>query len=183
RMEQGRQQYELEPMDVVRWLRETTRLMEPLAGERGVAIVCALPPDTAGRAEPWTATWDARAMQQALLNLLDNALKHSPAGSTVRVELERTESLPVRFHLRVRDQGPGIPAEDHARIFERFHRRGSELRRETQGIGLGLSIVRHIVEAHGGRVWVESEVGRGRSSMWRLQSVRRESGHGPHPDH
>jgi signal transduction histidine kinase len=61
----------------------------------------------------------------------------------------------------VADEGPGIPREDHERIFERFHRRGSELRRETQGIGLGLTIVRHAVEAHGGRVWVESELGQG----------------------
>jgi two-component system phosphate regulon sensor histidine kinase PhoR len=63
--------------------------------------------------------------------------------------------------MSVRDAGPGIPAEDHQRIFERFYRRGSELRRETQGVGLGLAIVRHVVEGHGGRVWVESEPGRG----------------------
>jgi signal transduction histidine kinase len=61
----------------------------------------------------------------------------------------------------VEDQGPGIPPEEHEKIFERFYRRGSELRRETQGIGIGLSIVKHIVEAHGGRVLVRSAVGEG----------------------
>jgi signal transduction histidine kinase len=61
----------------------------------------------------------------------------------------------------VKDHGPGIPAEEHEKIFERFYRRGSELRRETQGVGIGLSIVKHIVEAHGGRVRVESAVGHG----------------------
>jgi len=179
RMEQGRQRYEFEPMDVVRWLRETTRLMEPLAADRGVAMVCALPGAVAGT-EAWTATWDARALQQALLNLLDNALKHSPSGSTVHVELERMGTSPGRFHLRVRDEGAGIPPEDHSRIFERFHRRGSELRRETQGIGLGLSIVRHIVEAHGGRVWVESEVNKG--AVFHVEIAEHPPGKEPWPE-
>jgi signal transduction histidine kinase len=61
----------------------------------------------------------------------------------------------------VSDAGAGIPPEDHERIFERFFRRGSELRRETQGVGLGLAIVKHIVAAHRGRVWVESRPGQG----------------------
>jgi signal transduction histidine kinase len=61
----------------------------------------------------------------------------------------------------VQDSGPGIPREEHEKIFQRFYRSGSELRRETQGVGIGLSIVKHIAEAHGGRVVVESEVGKG----------------------
>jgi signal transduction histidine kinase len=61
----------------------------------------------------------------------------------------------------VSDHGPGIPLAEHEKIFERFYRLGSELRRETQGVGIGLSIVKHIVDAHGGRVRVQSEVGRG----------------------
>jgi signal transduction histidine kinase len=66
---------------------------------------------------------------------------------------------PIR--LAVADRGPGIPADEHARIFEPFYRRGSELRRETPGIGIGLSIVKHIVEAHGGCVSVHSQPGQG----------------------
>ena len=65
------------------------------------------------------------------------------------------------LNLSVSDHGPGIPPAEHAKIFERFYRRGSELRRETQGVGIGLSIVKHIIEAHGGRVLVESAVGQG----------------------
>ena len=61
----------------------------------------------------------------------------------------------------MQDNGPGIPREEHEKIFQRFYRRGPELRRETQGVGIGLSIVKHIAEAHGGRVVVESEVGKG----------------------
>ena len=63
--------------------------------------------------------------------------------------------------ISVTDHGPGIPAAEHARIFEPFHRLGSELRRETTGVGIGLSIVKHIVAAHGGRVRVESAPGQG----------------------
>ncbi len=65
------------------------------------------------------------------------------------------------MELWVEDHGEGIPAAEHQKIFERFYRRGSELRRQTQGVGIGLSIVQHIVEAHGGRVLVRSEVGSG----------------------
>jgi len=61
----------------------------------------------------------------------------------------------------VTDEGPGIPAAEHARIFEPFYRRGSELRRETSGVGIGLTIVKHVVDAHGGAVRVESELGKG----------------------
>ena len=71
------------------------------------------------------------------------------------------QTPPAPLLLWVEDSGDGIPPEEHERIFERFYRCGSELRRETQGVGIGLSIVKHIVEAHGGRVLVRSAVGQG----------------------
>ncbi|HWN94922.1 MAG TPA: ATP-binding protein [Methylomirabilota bacterium] len=63
--------------------------------------------------------------------------------------------------MSVADHGPGIPASEHEKIFERFYRLGSELRRETPGVGIGLSIVKHVVEAHGGQIRVESEMEKG----------------------
>jgi len=112
---------------------------------------------------------DGRAIQQALVNLIDNAIKHSAKGETVTVGIEIQNQKGAAtlnpqlstFNLTVSDHGPGIPAAEHEKIFERFYRRGSELRRETQGVGIGLSIVKHIAEAHGGRVTVQSEVGKG----------------------
>ena len=106
---------------------------------------------------------DGRTIQQALVNLIDNAIKHSPKDATVTVALESVmlNSQPSTCNLSVTDQGPGIPTSEHERIFEQFYRLGSELRRETQGVGIGLSIVKHVVEAHGGRVRVESVVGKG----------------------
>jgi signal transduction histidine kinase len=117
---------------------------------------------------------DGRAIQQALVNLIDNAIKHSAKGEAVMVEI-KNEELRMKndtdraaindqrsiISLSVADHGPGIPAAEQKKIFERFYRRGSELRRETQGVGIGLSLVKHIAEAHGGRVLVQSEPGQG----------------------
>jgi signal transduction histidine kinase len=75
--------------------------------------------------------------------------------------VKRRSQTAATVRLFVSDHGPGIPQSEQAKIFERFYRRGSELRRETQGVGIGLSIVKHIVEAHGGRVTVQSEAGHG----------------------
>ena len=181
RIEQGRRAYEMEPTDVCELVRQTVKLMEPYAAERQIALVTELPDLKAnnraadsGSSIPGVCI-DGRAIQQVLLNLVDNALKHSPVGSTVTVGLEVSgaeDSLPpqasgspppnpgwVRFW--VEDHGEGIPPSEHERIFERFYRRGSELRRETQGVGIGLSIVKHVIEAHGGRVIVRSAVGQG----------------------
>ena len=81
---------------------------------------------------------------------------------------------PRGWSLTVTDHGPGIPKEEHARIFERFYRLGHELRRETTGTGIGLAIVQHIVEGHGGRISVQSEMGKG--SAFRMVFSESESG-------
>jgi signal transduction histidine kinase len=219
RIEQGRKQYDFEPTDLVALTQQTVKLMETYAAERGVKLQLVLPglgtpePKAAigPQTEPLTPTLspsegergsrrqfnpqpnaDGKALQQALVNLIDNALKHSPKGGTVTVGLEVqsprskvqsqdpaigsqepesslqypasrfTHHVSVsRLLLWVEDHGEGIPAAEHEKIFERFYRRGSELRRQTQGVGIGLSIVKHIVEAHGGKVLVRSAPGQG----------------------
>jgi signal transduction histidine kinase len=75
--------------------------------------------------------------------------------------LSHNQAPTTSLRLSVEDHGEGIPPEDHDRGFERFYRRGSELRRETQGIGLGLAIVKYVAEAHGGKMTVRSAVGEG----------------------
>lgn len=174
RIEQGRKQYELEPTDLMALTYHTVQLMETYAAERGVRLALAVP-NIEASTNPFQLSADGKALQQALINLIDNAVKHSPKDAEVTVGLEKdTQSAisnapidPVnpqpasRVLLWVEDKGSGIPAAEHEKIFERFYRRGPELRRETQGVGIGLSIVKHIVEAHGGRVLVRSEVGQG----------------------
>jgi signal transduction histidine kinase len=172
RIDQGRQEYEFEPADVLRLVDETVKGMEPMASERHIQLSFTPP------ASPVNATIDARAIQQALVNLLDNAIKHSSPGSKITVGLNVLKDIADRrsrcpsasprsiggrtlsrslLQIFVQDQGEGIPATEHERIFERFYRVGSELRRQTPGAGIGLSIVKHIVDAHEGRVTVESE--------------------------
>jgi signal transduction histidine kinase len=176
RIEQGRKQYEFEPTDLLALTRETVKLMEPYAEEKGVRL------ELETRLETPNAELeiDGRAIQQALVNLIDNAIKHSPKGQTVTVgvdagdrrtgvppvsilseEKNKSETGRMPVLLYVEDRGAGIPPHEQEKIFERFYRLGSELRRETQGVGIGLSIVRHIVEAHGGTVTVRSNVGEG----------------------
>jgi signal transduction histidine kinase len=171
RIEQGRKQYELEPTDVRALMEQTVRLMEPYAAEKGVLLKLETPNIEEGPRHPMSGRTsnlelnvDGKAIQQALVNLIDNAIKHSAKGQTVVVGLESGSTIdgqPSTINLFVEDAGPGIPADEHEKIFERFYRRGSELRRETQGVGIGLSIVKHIVEAHGGRVVVRSAPGAG----------------------
>jgi len=105
---------------------------------------------------------DRDKMTQVIVNLLSNAIKYAPDGGEIVVGVgERLESGDRYAHLWVRDQGLGIPPEALETVFERYTRVPLSARRGIQGTGLGLPIVRQIVELHGGRVWVESEVGRG----------------------
>jgi heavy metal sensor kinase len=101
---------------------------------------------------------DADRLKQVLLNLVDNALRYTPTGGTVRIEVARNADAAV---VRVRDTGPGIPDAERERIFERFYRVDQGRSRGDGGTGLGLAIAREVAEAHGGRIEVESKPGRG----------------------
>ena len=102
------------------------------------------------------AAVDPVQIDQVLTNLVENAVRHSPAGGTVRVHLTQA-GRSVR--ARVTDEGPGIAPEEREKVFEPFYR-GAEAP-ESAGSGLGLAIVRAIVTAHGGRIWVEETTGGG----------------------
>ncbi len=108
--------------------------------------------------EPLWAYVDRQRMEQVLRNLLSNAIKYSPDSSVI---LLQGYSDRGQVHIEVSDEGPGIPSEDLERVFERFYRVENEKTASIGGVGLGLSVCRRIVEAHGGRVWVESDVGVG----------------------
>jgi two-component system, OmpR family, phosphate regulon sensor histidine kinase PhoR len=105
-----------------------------------------------------TAEMDAELMEQAVVNLLDNAIKYSPATSRVEVAARRSQQ---EIRIRVSDQGMGIPSRHLPRLFERFYRVDKARSRNVGGTGLGLAIVKHIVQAHGGRVTVQSTQQRG----------------------
>ncbi|TLM66626.1 MAG: HAMP domain-containing protein [Deltaproteobacteria bacterium] len=127
------------------------QLLAPQAEEKAIALDCSLIPALAVLA-------DRQRLEQVLVNLLDNAVKYTPAGGRITVTAGEEGGL---VRVQVRDTGPGIPLHEQARIFERFYRVDAGRSRDQGGTGLGLAIVKHIVQLHGGTVGVESTPGQG----------------------
>jgi two-component system phosphate regulon sensor histidine kinase PhoR len=153
RIEQGEEKGEiaLEPGRVCEVLAAAVAALDRAAREKNIRVELDCAP------ELW-ALMNAALLEQAVTNLLDNAIKYSGPGTTVRV---RAGIETDRVTIAVEDQGPGIPAEHQGRIFERFYRVDKARSRKLGGTGLGLSIARHIAGAHGGEIRVSSEVGKG----------------------
>jgi signal transduction histidine kinase len=149
----GKVELDREPIGADRLLREAHRTMRPAAEERG--LVLELDPTVPGDA----VEADPERVQLVFANLLENAIRHSPQGGRVRMGAAPTNGF-VRFE--VADQGPGVPPEQRARIFEKFVRLQGAL---PGGAGIGLSIARDVVRAHGGEIGVEGEPGSG-ATFW-----------------
>ena len=141
-------------------LEQAAELCQACAEERGVALTVSCEPDLTVRVH-------AGLIEQALVNLIDNAVKYGAGNGTGRVEVEAGREGPG-FRISVRDYGPGIEYKHLGRLFERFYRVDKGRSRELGGTGLGLSIVKHIVLIHGGTVGVESEIGKGSVFTLRL---------------
>jgi two-component system, OmpR family, sensor kinase len=124
--------------------------LAPVAADRGVTVWA--------EGEGGQVTADRDRIRQVLANLVDNAVKHSPAGEEVRIEVWHA---PGEAGVSVIDRGPGIPSEALPHVFDRFYRVDAARRYDGGGSGLGLAICREIATAHGGRVWAESQPGRG----------------------
>ncbi|MDY0003594.1 MAG: ATP-binding protein [Polyangia bacterium] len=160
RLEQAGRGKELqrEPAQVITILEGAAQLCAGKARERGVRIEVSCPPEL-------VASLNAPLVEQAIVNLLDNAIKYSPEGGVVELVAMSAGSGVV---IMVKDSGCGIPRDHQERIFERFYRVDKARSRALGGTGLGLSIVKHIVAAHGGEVSVESTVGEGSRFTLRL---------------
>ena len=111
-----------------------------------------------------TVIGDERRINQVVLNLLSNAVKFTPAGGTIEVNAQRVDG---ELRVSIRDDGPGIAAEDQVRIFEEFQQAEAGMRQQ-EGTGLGLALSKRLVELHGGRIWVESEPGNGSTFVFTL---------------
>jgi PAS domain S-box-containing protein len=140
-------------------LADAAELLRPQAEAGGVAL------EVRGPADAGEVSVDAERLRQVFSNLVGNALKFTPAGGTVTLSAARGEDGAVRFC--VRDTGSGIPAEHLPLVFDRFWQ---ARRMDRRGLGLGLPIVKGIVEAHGGRVWAESEPGHGAAFWFTVQA-------------
>ena len=153
RLEAGLVTLDMARHDVGDLVRAAVTAFKTLAREKEIALSITEP------SSPLKVRCDRARIELALSNLLDNALKFTPAGGDVEIGAERDDEREV-VRLWVKDSGPGIPPVDQERIFERFYRgRGQD--GPAEGSGLGLAIVRGIVQAHGGRVFVESTSGSG----------------------
>ncbi len=138
-----------QPVDLCRLLREVIDIYEYVAEEKKIRVVAELPPSCEARV-------DANRIRQAFANLLDNALKYTPEGGTVTISAAcRAEDAVVRF----RDTGVGIPENEQDKIWDRLYR--GDKSRSQRGLGLGLSVVKAVVEAHRGKATVQSKVGHG----------------------
>jgi two-component system phosphate regulon sensor histidine kinase PhoR len=142
----------LHDVDLAHLANATVERLSLFAERQGVRLVV-----EAGGPVPLVRS-DGERLGQALLNLLHNAVKFSPAGAEVVVRVVAGEHEAI---VTVVDHGPGIPRAALPRVFERFYKGDRARTRGVGGTGLGLSIARHIVEAHGGRIWVDSEEGSG----------------------
>ncbi len=128
--------------------------MKPLAEENGVGLDCT------GQGQALMVDGDPDRLEQVLMNVLDNALKYTPAGGSVVLRLGRQGPNTI---IEVVDSGKGVPPEHLPRIFDRFYRVDKARSRKFGGTGLGLAIARSLVEAHGGRLSLESRLGTGTS--------------------
>lgn len=158
RMEEGRKQYHFDRLDTAEWLRELA------SGLQRENVTLSIPPELP------PIMGDRLALTSAVDNLLDNAVKYSPPGSPVVCEAE-AEADGRELTIRVRDRGYGIAAEDRDHVFEKFYRGNGEISREVKGAGVGLSLVRQIVEAHGGTVDFDTRVGEGTVFRIRLRTA------------
>jgi len=163
RIEAGRLQLELTDVDMSALIAETLQSLEGLAGEKGVSVTYTSS-DTLVMVRA-----DRHRLQQVLVNLVGNAIKFTDAHRSIQV-LEEVGNRHVM--IEVADQAPGIPAEALPRLFEKFYQAESSAKRAGRGTGLGLYISKRIIEAHGGRIGVRSEPGRGSTFFFVLPRQR-----------
>jgi two-component system sensor histidine kinase/response regulator len=177
RIEAGRTELQRSRIAVDEVMQEVLEALRPMAAEKDLTLAAVPPP------EPALAFADGDKLHQILLNLAGNAVKFTPAGGRVTLSTRLVDSrdgepvdssLPMRpsthspvdqsirwVETTIQDTGPGIPSEELDAIFDKFHQVRRDGQHKTHGTGLGLTIAKSLIELHGGRIWVESEMGKG----------------------
>ncbi len=163
RSQAGRLKVQTTPQDIVVLVQATLAELKPLADEKKHTVLFAPP------ASLPQVMADKDKLQEVLVNLVGNAVKYTPPGGRIEVSLRPEPGAVV---AAIKDSGIGIAPADQAKLFERFFRVESDATKSIQGTGLGLFIVRQLIERMNGKVWVESEVGKGSTFSFELPAVR-----------
>jgi two-component system, sensor histidine kinase and response regulator len=154
KMEDGSLRLEYQDVTPADLVEDAMAEIQALAGAKGISLIRNFPADAGA------FCGDAEKLRRTLVNLLGNAIRFTPQGGSITVSIE-LEAAERKVTFKVRDTGPGIPADAHDRVFEKFGQVQSEGSSQKLSTGLGLTFCKLAVEAHGGQIWVESELGRG----------------------
>jgi histidine kinase len=156
RVESGAVPLHLEPQDIAPLIESVIHRLNPQFQEKGVSLTVEVSP-----ALPQIFI-DGDRISQVLINLLGNALQHTPEEGNVSLKAQQSGKM---IEVRVQDSGTGISAEHLPHLFTRFYRADKSRSRAKGGSGIGLTIAKHLIEAHGGQIWAESE-GPGKGSTF-----------------
>ena len=165
KVEAGRMELEPSEFDLAEAIHSTLAFVRERAARHGIELAADVPSDLG------TLVADERKVRQVLLNLLSNAVKFTPDGGWIGVTASRSDG---EVRISVRDTGIGIPPADQATVFEEFRQVGKPSERSREGTGLGLTLAKRFVELHGGRIWLESEVGEGSTFAFALPIAKAE---------
>ena len=160
RIEEGRYLYERVPLDIIRLVQSMVDFYKDEAQKRGINLEFKKP-----KKKSPEVMVDVEKIELAVQNILDNAVKYTPKGGKVIVALNYNKKEVV---ISIKDTGVGIPKNQQKRIFTKFFRGSNVIKLETDGSGLGLFITKNIIEAHGGKVWFESEENKGTTFYFSL---------------
>jgi two-component system sensor histidine kinase GlrK len=165
KMEAGMMEYRILPTELNRIVDVSLNKVKLLADAKQIKLL------TEGSMERLWVRADIQRIEQVLDNLLSNALKFSPDGSAIRLVMEPDAKSGV-LRISVIDAGPGVPRDELPHLFERFYQGRAKAKQKSAGSGLGLALAKRVVEAHGGRIWIESEVGKGTIVRFTLRLAR-----------
>jgi two-component system OmpR family sensor kinase len=158
--ESGALRLKREPTNLAELIRDTISNFEAQAKEKEIGLKVSLQ-------DMEDANIDPQRVREVLTNLVSNALRYTPRGGQVKVNVTEFTSAPEReITIIVEDNGPGISSTDLPHIFDRFYKSS-----DSGGMGLGLSIAKYLVEAHGGKIWAESEMGQGTKISFTLPAA------------
>jgi signal transduction histidine kinase len=161
KIEAGRMELSVAPFDLPEAIDSATMLVRERASRHEIALQV----EVDARLNSFAG--DERKFKQILLNLLSNAVKFTPAGGTVAVT---AQPIDAGVQVAVCDTGMGIAPHEQEKIFEAFHQTGGDFATRPEGTGLGLTLARRFAEMHGGRLWVESEPGKGSTFTFTLRA-------------